>query len=417
MNLVVLIIAIIVYSILIFRKLIKIPPWVIMSLGAMLMLTSGTLSLNEALQSINLSVILFLITLFIFASALEISGFLSYIAYRIVTKYNNSKTMLFFLFLYSAILSNLITNDGVAASFTPVILEISKLKGISEIPLLYTIAMGVTIGSVMLPTGNPQNLLIALSQGLPSPFITFILVLGIPTIINILLSYPIIYLFFKNMMKNYDVNKIELTNIKIHDEKLAKLSLILLIITIILFFIFSLLKIDILLASIITSTILLLLTSKRREIVKNMDWMTIIFFINLFIFTEGLVKGGVVQFITQYFPLDSILSIFLVSIIVSQLISNVPLVALILAAYQNHLGPLELLALAAGSTIAGNFTVLGAASNIIISEASETRGGKGFEFFEFIKYTFPILIINVIIYYLYIIYIGNLVLKIYIGNF
>jgi len=142
--------------------------------------------------------------------------------------------------------------------------------------------------------------------------------------------------------------------------------------------------------------------------------MTILFFINLFIFTEGLVKGGIVQLLSEYFPLNSIWSIFLVSIFISQLISNVPLVALILTAYQSHLGPLELLALAAGSTIAGNFTVLGAASNIIISEASEARGGKGFEFFEFIRYTSPILIINTIIYYLFINYVGNYLLNIFI---
>jgi len=90
-NLIVLIIALIVYSLLIFRKWIKIPPWVIMTIGSTLMLTTGSLSVDDALHSINSNVILFLITLFIFASALEISEYLSYIAYRIVTKYRESK--------------------------------------------------------------------------------------------------------------------------------------------------------------------------------------------------------------------------------------------------------------------------------------------------------------------------------------
>jgi len=59
------------------------------------------------------------------------------------------------------------------------------------------------------------------------------------------------------------------------------------------------------------------------------------------------------------------------------------------------------LALAAGSTIAGNLTLIGAASNIIISEASENRGGKGFGFFEFIAYSLPVLLLNSSILYLF----------------
>jgi Na+/H+ antiporter NhaD/arsenite permease-like protein len=72
---------------------------------------------------------------------------------------------------------------------------------------------------------------------------------------------------------------------------------------------------------------------------------------------------------------------------------------------------LNWLALAAGSTIAGNFTILGAASNVIISEASEIRGGKSFNFIEFIKYSLPVLLVNFVVLYLFISLVGTTLIQ------
>ena len=60
--------------------------------------------------------------------------------------------------------------------------------------------------------------------------------------------------------------------------------------------------------------------------------------------------------------------------------------------------------LAAASTIAGNLTVLGAASNIIIIEAAESRGVRAFTFLEFLKVGSLITAANIVIYYLFIVF-------------
>jgi Na+/H+ antiporter NhaD/arsenite permease-like protein len=60
--------------------------------------------------------------------------------------------------------------------------------------------------------------------------------------------------------------------------------------------------------------------------------------------------------------------------------------------------------LAAASTIAGNLTILAAASNIIIIEAAESRGIKAFTFFEFFKIGALVTLANIVIYYLFIVY-------------
>ncbi|CDZ76655.1 hypothetical protein BN59_00929 [Legionella massiliensis] len=91
--------------------------------------------------------------------------------------------------------------------------------------------------------------------------------------------------------------------------------------------------------------------------------------------------------------------VFLISIILRQFISNVLLVALYLPLLMPHSpSNLSLLSLAVGSTIAGNISILGVASNIIIIQNSEKGGIKGFGFFEFIKMGVPLTLINLLIY-------------------
>jgi len=400
-NYIALAIAFITYALIALRSITKIPPWASMFFGGVLMIVFNVINLNFALKYINLDVILFLITIFIFSSALEVSGFLKYLAYYIISKFKTPKRIIMSIVIFSGLLSNFVTNDGISSSWTPIMLEASKQLKIDEKPFRYSLAFGVTIGSVMLPTGNPQNLLIALEGNLKQPFILFLEYLGVPTILNLAISSFIIYFIFRKYLYNKEI-KVE--NIKIDDIHTAKIAIILLMITIILFFILSFFNIDILLGSLFTSSLLLIIVKSRRDIVRRVDWSIIIFFIGLFLFTAGLINGGIISSLTSIFPApSSIFIIMLISILLSQVLSNVPMVAIYIPIMytNNAISIFDWLALAAGSTIAGNLTLIGAASNIIISESSESRGGKGFEFFEFIRYSIPILIENFLVLYLF----------------
>jgi Na+/H+ antiporter NhaD/arsenite permease-like protein len=64
------------------------------------------------------------------------------------------------------------------------------------------------------------------------------------------------------------------------------------------------------------------------------------------------------------------------------------------------------LALASGSTIAGNLTILGAASNIIILENAENRVGQSFSFLSFLKRGAIITVLNILVYAVWIFYFG-----------
>jgi Na+/H+ antiporter NhaD/arsenite permease-like protein len=147
---------------------------------------------------------------------------------------------------------------------------------------------------------------------------------------------------------------------------------------------------------------ILLFSRRRGEILRKVDWYTLIFFASMFVLMRSVWLTGFFQSLVENsgFNLLSIETILLVGVVLSQFISNVPLVALYLPLLlQAGAGTRELAALAAGSTIAGNLTILGAASNVIIIQNAERRTGESLTFFDFVKIGAPLTLLNVVVYW------------------
>jgi len=272
--------------------------------------------------------------------------------------------------------------------------------------LLLSLAFAVTIGSVMSPIGNPQNLLIAIHGDVPNPFVTFLKYLLVPTLVNLLLAYLLLRLFYR---KYFHSQPLEYAMEPIKDTRLASLSRISLILLVILIAakigtVLAGLDIDFRLTYIALAAALpiIVFLPKRPGILKRLDWFTLIFFAAMFVFMQSVWDSGFFQSAIKATNLNltSTGMILGVSVVLSQLLSNVPLVALYLPVL-TQAGALTkgMMALAAGSTIAGNLTILGAASNVIIIQNAEKRGGSTLTFMEFIKIGVPLTIVNVAVYW------------------
>ena len=85
-------------------------------------------------------------------------------------------------------------NDTLTIIGTPLVLGIVARSRISPKLLLLTLAMA---GSLASPVGNPQNLLIAVNGGIPSPFVTFGTYLLVPTLISLLVAYQVLRLAYR----------------------------------------------------------------------------------------------------------------------------------------------------------------------------------------------------------------------------
>ena len=387
---------------------IKFQIWQIMLGGALAVLFTNQISVQNAIDSINLDVMLFLLSMFLIGVALEESGYLSHFSYKIFKKAKTTNQLILLILFVMGIASAFLMNDTLAIIGTPIVLLLAKKHNINPKILLITLAFAITIGSVMSPLGNPQNLLIATQAKIENSFATFLKFLFFPTLINLFIAFLILRFFHK---KHFNNNSLNHSQEPIKDHKLAVLSKISLIILltliftkIIISFFNPLLNFKLVYITITAALPIIIFAKNKISIIKKVDWHTLIFFAAMFVLMESVWNTGFFQSIISSLKINiiSIPMIFLISVLLSQLISNVPLVALYLPLL-SHLGAStkEMMVLAAGSTIAGNLLIMGAASNVIIIQNAEKRSGETITFLEFAKVGVPLAIINILIYWLF----------------
>lgn len=387
---------------------IKLELWQIMLLGACAVLLTGSIPPGIALKAIDIDVLLFLFGMFVIGEALDKSGYLSHISYKLL-KWTRSVDALVLSILFSmGIASAFLMNDSVAIIGTPLMLLLAKRHNINPKVLLLALAFSITTGSAMSPIGNPQNLLIAINGNLSNPFITFLRYLFIPTVINIFVAYIILKIFFRD---EFHRNALVHTSEHIKDKQLAMLSKLSLMIIIVLAglkitsaFIHLPFHFNLTYIALLGAMPLLLFSRKRFVIMKNIDWHTLLFFAAMFVLMKSVWLTGFFQhFVGKYGgSITSIASVLGISVILSQFISNVPMVALYMPVLLHAGASSEVMAaLAAGSTIAGNLFILGAASNIIIIQNAEKKSGQTLTFLEFAKSGVPLTIFNILVYWFF----------------
>ncbi len=380
--------------------------WQSMFAGALVLLLSGEIGWIDALEAIDLNVMIFLFAMFIVGQALVDSGYLYYLAYKLFGRINSVSHLVLGVLFGAALASALLMNDTLAIIGTPLVLRLSREHKINSQLLLLTLAYAITIGSVMSPIGNPQNLLIASVGGLASPFTVFFKALVVPTLINLLIAYLFLFRFYRSEF----INATPLVHgpVAVLDEYLAKLARISVVLLL------CLISVNIFLAHVQTTWHLelahiallaaipiLLFSPDRLAFLRKLDWSTLLFFASMFVLTASVWQSGAIQQLLMRIPLDltDVPVIMGISAALSQLISNVPLVALYLPVL-GDLNSSQLMALAAGSTIAGNCLILGAASNVIIVQHAEKHNAT-LGFFEFARIGIPLSLLNLLVYWLW----------------
>jgi Na+/H+ antiporter NhaD/arsenite permease-like protein len=400
----------IVFALIAVRKIgnVKLQIWQIMLFGAIIVLLTGQISPMDAFASINLDVILFLFGMFVVGQALEESGYLSHLSYRFFRRAKSVDQALLLILFGMGLLSAFLMNDTLAIIGTPVVLLLAKKNSLPPKILLLTLAFSITIGSVMSPIGNPQNLLIAINGNLSNPFATFFRYLFLPTIVNLLVAFVLLKLLNNGQLKNNSLNHSEESIKDAGLARICRVSLALIVVLVILKIATVTLNLDfdfrLTYIALVAALPILVFSTKRFTVIKHIDWYTLVFFASMFVLMQSVWISGFFQFLLSSFNTDivSVSVILAISVVLSQFISNVPLVALFLPLLvQAGVATKEMMALAAGSTIAGNLLILGAASNVIIIQNAERRSGETLTFLEFTKIGIPLTAINVFVYWLF----------------
>ncbi len=403
-----LIIFIITYLGIIFTRL----PWVNVDrpsaayFGAVAMILTGVLSFDEAAHAIDFNTIALLLGMMIVIATLELDGFFAFIAQKTISFSKTPLQLLWIITFTTGIASAFLVNDAVVLMFTPIIISICRSAQLDPKPYLIAEILASNTGSAMTITGNPQNMLIGIYSGIP--YVYFLLHLLPVSIIGMIIIVVCIkrmysHTFETQLVLHYSQNDYE------YNLSSMIFSVPIFILITFFFLLHHVLGISIPLIALAGSALMLLLGKiKPSKIIKEIDWVLLLFFASLFIIVKGAEKAGIMsQFLKFSRFTDSLSGITLlhaVSLVFSQIVSNVPFVILLGPALKYSNSTIIWLALASSSTLAGNATIIGAMANLIVLESASKLGVK-ISFMEFLKpgilVTVITLLLSIAVLYLY----------------
>jgi Na+/H+ antiporter NhaD/arsenite permease-like protein len=366
--------------------------------GAIAMIVFGVLNLEEAVKAIDYNTIALLLGMMIIISTLQLDGFFSLIAEKTLSWSRTPLRLLIIITFVTGIASAFLVNDAVVLLFTPVIIAICSASSLNPIPYLIAEILSSNIGSAMTITGNPQNMLIGINSGID--YTTFFLRLLPVSIIGMVLVVVVVRWFYQSHFKSGAVINVESHHFKYQFNSM-KFSVPIFIGVVILFFLGKLLNLSIPVIALIGASLILIFGRvKPSQVVKNVDWVLLLFFSSLFIVVEGAVKTGLMDFFIHSQPLtndlEGIVKLHGLSLLMSQIVSNVPYTVMMLPVVKSMPGEILWLSLASASTLAGNATIIGAMSNLIVIESAGKQHVK-IKFWEFFKIGIIVTLLSFII--------------------
>ncbi|WP_343761107.1 ArsB/NhaD family transporter [Clostridium oceanicum] len=388
--------------------------------GASLMLILKLITQPKAFLKIDFNTIGLLIGMMIIVSITKRTGIFEYIAIKAskFSKGNPIKILIMFC-LITAILSGLLDNVTTVLLIVPVTLVVTKTLKIDPVPFLMCEIFSSNIGGTATLIGDPPNLMIGSAANLS--FLDFVKNLG-PIIIIIFIC---IIFFVKSIyIKSIDCSEEAKKEIMSLDEKkaikdipLMKKSLIVLFLTLVGFLIHDFIGFESATIAIVGSALLMGISKvDPEEILQEVEWGTIFFFIGLFIMTGVLEDVGLMNILAEtalsftkgHLVLTGIFIVW-ISALASAFIDNIPFVATMIPLIKamgtiGHMNVTPLWwCLSLGACLGGNGTIIGASANLVVIGIAEKSGYK-ISFKKYFKLGFPVMILSIILasIYLYI---------------
>lgn len=354
---------------------------------------------------IDFQVIFLLIGMMIIVHISSRSGVFKWLALELLhlTK-GHPKTVLFSLAAFTAIASAFLDNVTTVVLMMPITFVIAKEFDTDPVPFLITEVMASNIGGTATLIGDPPNIIIGTKAGLS--FMDFVIELT-PIVTTIfLVSIGLLIWIFRKGLKATPETMHRVATID-NSKTITKKSLMIRSVATILFVILGFVTHDIThipaFVFAVAGAAFLLLFEKPKEIYRDVEWLTIFFFVGLFIIIGAFEANGGIKFLADgmitltHGSLNAATYIILwASGIVSGIIDNIPYTATMAPLISELINPANpnaitghthalWWALSLGACLGGNLTIIGAAANVLVSETAASKGHK-IPFLRFMKY-------------------------------
>ena len=348
---------------------------------------------TDAFSYIDFNTIGLLIGMMILVGIIRKTGMIQYIAIKAVkVSAGNPWLLMVMLSGLTAIISALIDNVTTVLLIGPIALAVAEVLKVDPVPFIFAEIFSSNIGGTATLIGDPPNLLIGSAAGLS--FNDFVLNLGPAVLLSLAVMYGILYLWYGKELRPSELTIHIAENFKEpkgpEDIGLTQRVLLVMLLVLTGFIFHGRLGIEAATIALAGATLgLLVCPVDVEEILKDVDWVTILFFSSLFMLVGTIEHLGLIRLLADLMVTIvgshlKVLSILLIwgSGIISAIVDNVPYTAAMIPLVRDitSLSGVQSdflwWSLALGACLGGNGTLVGASANLVMAGIAEKDGIK-----------------------------------------
>ncbi|MBK1718673.1 SLC13 family permease [Thiocystis violacea] len=347
-------------------------------LGAIALVATEVVPMDQVWRAVHLPTLILLFAFMVISAQLRLSGFYDWVVERLDRLALSPAALLGAVIAAAAGLSAVFSNDIVCLAMAPVLAETARARRLDPVPYLLALACAANLGSAATLIGNPQNMLIG--ETLHLAFDDYLLMAATPVGLGLVATWLIILGLTHRRWHRPEAPAASNLQRRLEDrtptfsrwQTFKGLGVAGLLFAAFLFVPWPRDLMALIGAG-------LLLTSRRlhsHRMLGLIDYQLLVLFIGLFIVNHALQETGLparamASLATHGFDLQSPAPLFAASALLSNLVSNVPAVMLLLPAATE---PLDGPVLALASTLAGNPFIVSSIANIIVVQAAARHG-------------------------------------------
>jgi Na+/H+ antiporter NhaD/arsenite permease-like protein len=345
-------------------------------LGAIALVALGVLTPEQAALSIHLPTLLLLFSFMVISAQMRLGGFYAWVTLRVAALPLRPGALLAAVIAVVAALSAVFSNDVVCLAIAPVLADACLRRGLDPLPFLLALACAANIGSAATLIGNPQNMLIG--SVLKLPFGGYFMEAIVPVALGLAALWALLAWRMRGAGRAAPPPAAAPARREDDHPPLDRWQTakgLAVAAALVVVFLATDWPREV---AALTGAGLLLMSRKLHSthMLGLVDWELLILFIGLFVVNHALEHTGLTAQAVQAlasagFPLAEPAPLFAATLVLSNVVSNVPAVMLLLpAATQPFSGPM----LALVSTLAGNLLIVGSIANIIVVDAARRHG-------------------------------------------